>query len=405
MARQAVQMVQALPAQQRRKRLPKHRFNIQNRPWAITPCMIAPVLPGETLENALFQARVVTDPIDDKLIGWYCEYYLFYVKHRDLDARDTLVDMHLQGASIAALNSGALVDTYHYADSVDWVSLCLKRVTEEYFRNEGEAWNAHMIGNLPAASILQDSMWDSITEDTTPAAANPLQDPEDMTVLSAYQEHYAQMVAMRMTDMSFEDYLKTFGVKGVRENEDLHKPELLRYVRDWSYPTNHVEPTTGVPTSAVSWAIAERADKSRFFKEPGFLFAVTVCRPKVYLKNQRGAGVHMLDSAAAWLPAILRQDPYTSLKHYDATAAIAGPLGVATDGYWIDVRDLYMYGDQFVNYAIANVPNGVALPTAALQRRYATATEADALFAGTDKAIRQDGVFSLQIMGALQDYT
>ena len=28
----------------------------------------------------------------------------------------------------------------------------------------------------------------------------------------------------------------------------------------------------------------------------------------------------------------------------------AGPLAGATNGYWVDIRDLFLYGDQFVNY-------------------------------------------------------
>ena len=71
-------------AQQRRvTRRPQHTFQLRHRPWEIQPFMLAPVLPGETMQNLLLQARVVTDPIKNPLIGWWCEHYVFYVKHRD----------------------------------------------------------------------------------------------------------------------------------------------------------------------------------------------------------------------------------------------------------------------------------------------------------------------------------
>ena len=400
-----LQLVQEVGQVGRKLRKPVHTFQVRHRPWQIQPMCIAPVLPGETMENCLMQARVVTDPIQNPLIGWWIEYYFFYVKHRDLDARDTLVEMMLTDASIAGLNSAALTETYHYATSVDWASLCLKRVVEEYFRDQDETWNADVIGNLPAASINQESFWNSAVDDATSVpAANNLQDAPDLTVMSAYQNQYARMRQMRMTDMSYEDWLKTYGVRAVKESEDIHKPELLRYVRDWSYPTNTVDPTTGAPSSAVSWAVAERFDKKRMFKEPGFIFGVTVARPKVYLKNQRGSGVHMLDNAMSWLPALLADEPYTSLKEYTASASIAGPLGVATStGYWVDVRDLFLYGDQFVNFALTGTgDNAVALPTATMKKRYASASEADAMFKAAAPAnlVRQDGVCNLSILGA-----
>jgi hypothetical protein len=60
---------------------------------------IAPVLPGETMKNLLLQARVVSDPIKNPLIGWWCEFYFFYVKHRDLDDRDVFTEMMVNPAT------------------------------------------------------------------------------------------------------------------------------------------------------------------------------------------------------------------------------------------------------------------------------------------------------------------
>lgn len=400
-----VQLVQAMPQQQRVNRNPVHTFQLRQRPWQIQPFMIAPVLPGETFKNALLQARVVTDPIKNPLIGWWTEYYFFYVKHRDLDARDTLVNMVLSNASTASLQTAAQTETYHYASSIDWAQLCLKRVTEEYFRDQGEAWNVATLGNLPLASINNSSWLDSVIDETTvPEGSDPQTTADNMETLDLYERQYEFMKSMKMINMTYEDFLKSYGVRGAAVEEP-HKPELIRYVKDWTYPSNTVDPATGIPASAASWAVAERADKDRFIKEPGFIFGVSVIRPKVYLSRQKGAGVHMLDDAYSWLPAILANDPATSLKQY---AAAAGPLTTPTNGYWVDVRDLFIYGDQFVNFSLAETDAGmVALPTAGMVKRFASSADADALFKSAAPAnqIRQDGVVSLTILGTQVDQT
>ena len=74
----------AAPRVGRKLRSPIHRFHLRHYPFQLQPFMLAPVIPGETMKNLLLQARVVTDPIKNGLIGWWQEYYFFYVKHRDL---------------------------------------------------------------------------------------------------------------------------------------------------------------------------------------------------------------------------------------------------------------------------------------------------------------------------------
>lgn len=407
-----VMLAQEAPRMMRKTRNPQHTFQIRQRPWQIQPFMIAPVLPGETLKNLTMQARVVSDPLKSKLVGWWYETYFFYVKHRDLAARDDLVAMHLTGASLAAYKAGAaVVPSYTFKGAVDWQTMCLTRIVEQWFRDEGETWNADLIDTLPVAQINRDMFIDSVVDNTvSPPAENVLQDGggSDDGIISTYQAMWDRMRQMRQTNMSFEDWLRMQGVSGVKtpEKESSYKPELVRYDREWTYPTNTVEPTTGVPSSAAVWSTQIRADKDRFFKEPGFLVGVQVVRPKVYLSSLKGAGVGALDEARLWLPSILADEPYTSIKQHVVGGSNDGPLGtVPTNGYWIDYRDLFIYGDQFVNFDIATAGDGnsVALPTAALKRRYADSTMANNLFLGAAPAnvIRSDGVVSLNILGTV----
>lgn len=398
--------VQTLAPTGRKLRNPEHSFHLRHTPWVIQPFLLAPVLPGETLKNLLMQSRCVTDPIKNSITGWWLEYYFFYVKHRDLAERDHLTSMMLTpNYSLAPIHSAAELDTYHGATGVNWAKLCLRRVVEEYFRDADEAWDAYKIGNLPIASINRQSWLDSVLN----SGDMPDVDPND-TSAAALDPQYAYwewMRSMKLVNMDYEDWLKSHGVR--TPQAELHKPELIRYVRDWSYPTNTIDPSNGTARSAVSWAVAERADKDRFFTEPGFIFGVTVCRPKIYFGNQRGAGAAMLDDAMSWLPALMRDEPYTSLKKF---ADNAGPLPISSDtgGYWVDVRDLFLYGDQFLNFDVAAATdiNKVSLPTATLQRRYALAADAAALFVGATaptQLVRQDGVVRLSILGHQVDHT
>ena len=411
----ATQIVEATKVG-RTHRKPEHTFSLRTRPWQIQPFLLAPVLPGETMKNALLQSRVVTDPIKNPLIGWHTEYYFYYVKLRDLDDRDSILPMFVEpGYSTASLNSWPEVAMYHADGSINWARKCLARVVDEYFRDEGEAWDSFHLDDIPIAHVNRSTWMQSMVlkSEVSELDVLPGEDVENENTVTGFDPHYVaweHLKAAGMTDLTYEDYLKSYGIRGkaVEQIIDDHKPELLRYVREWSYPSNTVNPVDGSPSSAVSWSVVENASKDRFFKEPGFIFGVTVARPKVYFKNQQGSLADFMGTPFDWLPAVLRGQDHTSLKLFDdATASPLGTTGSA-GGFWADVKDLFMYGDQFINFALTETDAGlVALPNLeTMQRRYASTYDADALFKDhTRNKIRQDGVVMLDILGALKDTT
>lgn len=410
----------------RSMRRPTHTFQLKTPPFLIQPFMIAPVLPGETLKNLTMQTRVVTDPIVNPLVGWWKEYYFFYVKHRDLYERDDLVEMVLDPAwvvtPVTTAQGGTAADVgINYAGGtgmINWTKLCLRRVIDEYFRDEGETYADHTIafaGDIGTKSIaqIQGNSW---LDSVEPAADITAQDV-DLDAVSAGagllasdvelgMRKWEMLKANNLTQMSYEDFLMSYGVRP--PTAELHRPELIRYLREWSYPSNTIDPTNGTPRSAVSWTIAERADKDRFFKEPGFIFGVTVCRPKVYLRNSAGAAVEVMNDLYTWLPKMLEMSNRASFK---LVADAVGPLGAISsdvNGWWIDVKDLFMYGDQFVNFAkTATDKNMVPLPVASLnQKRYVQAlADITELFSTPASAyfVREDGVCNLSIASSLAD--
>lgn len=408
----------ALPS--RVNRYPKHPFKLFTRPWQLQPFLCAPVLPGETLSNILIQARLVTDPIKDSLTGWWAEYYFFYVKLTDLDARDLLRTMIIDpdNADLSSLKLGAQEAwSYTGEGGIPWPKLCLKRVVEEYFRGPGETWNTAAFESVPLAAIAEEkSSWmqsltmtddiNAVDVSISTAGDNAFTTSE----LEAAMREWEILKAHGLTKMTWEDYLTSAGVSGVQAEEP-HRPELIRHFREWTYPTNTVNAATGIPSTAVSWAVAERADKPRLFKEPGFILGVNCVRPKVYYRNQVGLSVGFHDNAATWLPPMLQDDAWSSLTKHVVSSG-SGPVTVITDaqGYTWDVRDLLLYGEQFVNFdaSASTTTSMVDLPTSAALREYVDSDDIAALFVSSDSAsqrIRQDGVVNLTIKGRQRDTT
>lgn len=430
-----VRVVQALnlPQQKRRLRRPVHRFNVKAKPYEICPTVIAPVLPGETLTNALLQSRAVSDPIKEPLIGWHYEHYFMYISMPALAeflGEDALVNLFIDtgvDADLALELGSNSVPKYGFKGGIDYVGACLDFVTDHMFRDEGDT-AAHTIENYPAAYIDDANVFNSVIQAGDIASNDDGELPyvdeiEDADpTIAGFTDHRLAWESLRdlgLTNTTFEDYLASHGVNVPQGTVDdggdndvgpqvQHRGEVIRFSRDWTYPTNHVDPATGVPSSAVSWSISERADKKRFFKFPGFIFGVCVVRPKVYLGNQKGAAVGLLRNAQTWLPAVLNGYPYASmLKQLDATeAGSEGILQNQTDDFWIDLKDLFIHGDQFVNHSLGT-GHAFALPNATdPAQRFPTEAMIDALFVNAgSEYIRQDGVARFTILSRLKETT
>lgn len=414
----------------RRLRMPDTPFIIRQQPWSITPFCIFPVLPGETLKNLRWQARAVTDPIKNPLIGWWLEYYFFYIKHRDLEERQQFEQMMLDPTWTDDAVDSQTTNRFHYydgsADGINWIDKCLKRICDgagayggavTYFRDTGEAWNLSLDGNgLPRARAFGQDLYDSLRSadalETEDVVLDTSDDEVTASEIDAALRTWSALSEMGLTDMTYEDYLATFGTR-VRK-EELHVPELLRFVRRWQYPSNTVDPATGEPSSAVSWVVQERADKDRFFKEPGFIFGVTVARPKVYRGTQHSTATAQLNTLDSWLPAMNADSPISSWRKVNDTLF---PV-TDTDGAVIDMKDLFLYGEQFTNYqpGEANSPGHhfVGLPTGGLGKKYVADADVKALWVDQDVGgedphtatkiyIRQDGIVSCAISGRQVD--
>jgi len=415
-----VLMAPQYAAEKRTTRRPQHRFNIRFKPYEIQPIMLAPVLPGETLTQMMLQSQTWSDPLAGSMknIGWWLQYNFFYVRHRDLpaDVRLLLAQMLLEpGTSMAALKAGAQSwKHYTFNGGMDWTRMCLEHIVSEYFRDEGEDWDeAVSEDGLPLAQIYGRGQSDGV-EKLTPDFMYEDQrldliDAEGKLYaneMSTMMGHWAAMRDAGLTDMDYQDFMKTYGAT-VREDEEspnLHTAEDLWSLREFTYPTNTVEPTTGVPAVAAGWRVQKAGGKRVFCDEPGFVFGVCYARPKVYMKNLKGSLAGLMGDVRTWLPALLHEQP--TLGHVKSDYA-GGPIPSiikdevpANDDYWLDLRDLFIHGDQFVNYDPASAVPFLALPSATANRRYAAQAEIKSFFsAPTTGKFEADGLISLSVLG------
>lgn len=429
----------------RRTRQPQHTFNVKHAPYEIQPFMIAPVLAGETLQSASFQTRALTNPIKAPLIGWWLEHYVFYVKLSDIDAyngalvsdANSLLGMLVNDSSVtghADFRTAALADRFYYWNptgvntmtGMDYVRACLKAVTAAYFRDQDAAWDQYTIDGNPATYLQNTTAWESailesamdtaidVDIQTTETEGTPnivtVSTRDVVTALQQYELLYEQ----GLINMTYEDYLRQEGISAPQEAE--HKPELIRYMRDWQYPSSHVIPDTAVAgdsdvTSAVSWVVRGRIDKRRFFREPGFIFGVTCARPKVYLNRQYAPLVSLMIESADWLPRVTAGSREAGWKKI-TDAATDLLLGQASGDWWIDLRDLFVFGDQFVagdahDIGTATDLNSLALPSTSLDTRGPVQAGVDGLFVSGDATggVRQDGVMRLAISSRVRNLT
>lgn len=385
----------------RHTRAPKHRFGVESHFWEIQPVLIAPVLPGETLSRLTVQSRVITPPIKSRVVGWWLEYYIFYVPFRQMPDAANLVAMFVD-PTVTLSPSAAAAYRYYDGRGYDFVSQCLQVVTQEWFRREAESWSSFTIrANRPAASINMDDLGDSIIDNTVLASGGGLPANVDDLSRAKMVLDYRRQLRLMGGDggiVDYEEVLASYGAS-IKKAKERDRPELLRYIRDWTYPTNTVEPTTGVPTTAASWGITDRADKARAFTEPGFIFGVQVVRPKIYFSRQSGHGASMLDRAQRWLPPVMDETGMErSLAEFATTEGPYGQTaGGFTNGYWLDVRDLLNYGDQYIDAVAANI-NSVPMPAAgAVNARYGTLAIANSLLNTADQLTLADGAFQLSI--------
>lgn len=420
--------------QPRRHRRPREAFNIKARPFEIVPFLCHPVLPMETLDSAFLQSAVVSDPVANRLIGWWHEYHIFYVPIRALTQGP---DFQIDPADLNSLfldptftmntsytRGSNTVPFYSFKGGVSWVNMLYSYIVARWFRDEGEGssadttWDDYDIAQVDQKNWAHSLKEESATGDDTELPG--VDELEDLDILSGFETHYAQYELMRdqgMIDMTYREFLRSYGITPPKdlvvapdaEAVPTLEAERLRSIVKFTQPTLAPQVGSANTSSVLYWRCAERITKRRFFGEPGFIFGVTVTRPKLYLGNQKGHAVGLLHNAFAWLPAVLNHLPYTSIQE-NLDSATDGILQGGDEDYWLDIKDMFLHGGQFVNHAMsASANHGVAIPVVSdLNKKYISEAMMNSLFTTSDGSasyIIQDGSVHFDILGKLVEGT
>lgn len=396
----------------RQIRRPRHNFHVAFRPFEIQPFCIVPVLAGDSVKSLRFESRVLTDPIKAQITGWWAENYWFYVPLSALDEYAAAqANIITPAHDLSGLVTAASTWCYESANGPSWLSMAMKPIIKQYFRREDEAWNAsgttilsYPSGSVPIAGLVGKSWLDTIMP------ASELPTPSGGTDYEDRWELYEGLRKQGLVQMTYPEYLRLQGLavpEQLQESQEIYrKPELWRFIRQFTYPANVVNPAeTNEVVSACSWVVAERLDKSYFCGESGFVVGVAVVRPKVFRENQVANGTMMLRDSRTWVPSMLSDAPQESLDERTTNTAVN-----TSTAHVVDVAGLYQIGDQFVRYPAATEPPLVSLPSSDVSNTaYPVLDDILALFAGTapteDPAesefglVRMDGTASLAITG------
>lgn len=327
------------------------------------------------------------------------------MKFTDLvDQADALTGMLLSQTNAAHTGAGTYYDAntafYHRAGYPNFAKMAYDRVVETKFRdkNEGLVVASEAHSSYYRAKFRDHGLFDSIVPeafDDGPLA------PTGDTTMDAWQQAqdlYDYLVATNLTDMSYEDWCKAYGVNIPKAQ--LHEPEVLATWKEWSYPSNTIDPATGAPSSAVSFVVRKNVAARKFFTEPGFLIGIHVLRPKLYFKDQVQSGTDYLNTAMSWLPAVLLDNPATSIRKFEDQELLASVPG---GEFMVDMRDVFVHGDQFSNLGSGVPTNFVNMAAASLYQYPANGDLYD-LFV-TDEMTMCDGFLNLDIVGRQRDMT
>lgn len=395
-------------APKRMKRSPNFPIAGTVRPYGLYPLWVHPVLPGETLQSQTTKIRMLSMPVKHPLAGAWMESWLVYVKFTDLDR-----DLGQSFISDTYASTGWTADSdkarfFTKSGQIDWIAKAVERVHDAYFIHEGET--ARTIDGVPQVKLNNVSWYQNMMFKPADDAV-PTNDASDQYQhLQAWQ----MLQQMQMTELTYEKYLETYGVKAVNPSQG--NPEILRFARSWTQPVNAIEPTTGAPSSAWSWSDEIKMDKPKRFEEPGFLVLLTTVRPKLFQANLDASMVGNLWGFSDWYPSYNSQDPTAGIKSIlgnDPVFALGG-AGTSSEELIYDHRDLLYHGEQFINTDTHpyTLPTSSGLSVASgtdpedHRGEYCSSSDIDALFVGeTNRVLYYEGMGSCVISGHITDST
>lgn len=412
-----IKVVQPGESRQRFHRRPNFPIAGTMKPFGLYPIMCHPVLPGETLKSAKSKWSVVSQPLVNPLSGAWLESWLFYVKLTDLD-RDLgqmfISDTYSTSGWTASITADHL---FTKTGGIAWIEKCLLRIEEAYFRNEGEASRVGVMDTgIPSVKMNMMSWYQNLMFEPAEVALNTTGEQDHIEQMSAFQ----MLQQMQMTELTYEAYLEQYGVQSMKLG--IGEPEILRYSRSWTLPSNTIDPTDGTPSSAWVWKDEMKVEKDKRFDEPGFVIMLATVRPKMFQFHVQYSMIQNMWGFTDWYPAYNLTDPTAGVKRITSVDDVFHALWNASESsedLLFDYRDLLNHGEAFLNDRGTNayptpfskgMDGQIAALPADTRGEYPLLTDVDALFvnAGADEKhlrVVYDGIVGLTIAGHVRDTT
>lgn len=415
MAGASIQILRPGESRKRFHRRPNFPIAGTMRPFGLYPIMCHPVLPGETLKSASSKWSVVSQPLKNPFCGAWLESWLFYVKLTDLD-RD-LGQMFISDSySTSGWTTGTGQEYYFsWTGGIDWIRDCTELIHSAYFISENETPKL-LTGtdtSIRQVKLNNRSWYQNLMFEPAEVALDTTGERDHVEQMSAYD----MVTQMQMTELSYESYLEQYGVKSM--NLGRGDPEILRFTRSWTKPTNHIDPSTGTPSSAWVWNDEMKLDKDKRFNEPGFIIQLACVRPKMYQAGQVASMVSNLWGFTDWYPAYALKDPQAGIKRIGTDNEVFLSTLNAAEGevqMLYDIRDLLSHGEQFINDSSPEYPlpmstgwSTVAAASASdVRGEYCVDQDIQDLFTGTSSENEKclyEGITGLTIAGHVSDTT
>ncbi len=412
-----IQIIQ--PGQTRKRHIRRPNFPIAGamRPFGLYPIMCHPVLPGETLKSATSKWTVISQPLVNPFVGAWLESWMFYVKLTDINR--SLSEMFISDTfSTSGFTTGtARAPYFNWAGGIDWIAMASERVHDAYFISEGENTRVLTVDFVRKIKLNNRSWYQNLMFEPAEVALDTTGERDHDAQMTAWQ----MLAQMQMTELSYESYLEQYGVSSMKLG--IGDPEILRFTRSWTKPTNVIDPTNGTPTSAWVWNDEMKITKDKRFEEPGFLLQMAAIRPKMYQAGQVASMVGNMWGFTDWYPAYNLTDPTAGVRRIGTDNEVfLSTLNEAEGEVQLlyDHRDLLNHGEQFVNdftpqhaLPFADSESGgwqtiAAADPADVRGEYASDQSIQDIFSGTTNDTEKclyEGMTSLTIAGHVTDTT
>lgn len=375
------------------------------RPFGLYPVLAAPVMAGETVRGLRLRLRVISMPLRYPLGGAYLHFWWAYCPAR-LSVGTDIVN-ELSPSTTGLLETSDVPRMFSKVGQLRLIQLTYDVIVNTLIAREGQT--------LPAFDGARKvpRIWSDWTNNLSklPSGLTVSELPEREIDTEGDLDIAMDRERTLLEAGSYDQFVRAFGVPEPRRDDEA---VLFNHGRFWTQPTNTVEPSTGVPSSAWTWAIDTVMPKVRRVKEPGVMMLLASIRPKMLHRKADASYLGRMVGLLQWVPPTDDAQAWHAISDNDPVWSSTFK-GSGSTQLLIDRQDVFGKGEAFINDIPANLPYAVPQDTAgayngadlaALRGEFVADADIDALFSGSTTVSRRiyyDGIAEMTVQGHVGD--